>query len=87
MWVPASDSCVTVTLNIDTAVTATTRSWNMRVTQYECGNLMAPEEECLQYHTATTGFKANMLREGGRWQNKEPYIDKILDTQISDKKC
>ena len=87
MWVPASDSCVTVTLNIDTASTTTTRSWNMRVTQYECGNLMAPEEECLQYHTATTGFKANMLREGGRWQNKEPYIDKILDTQISDKKC
>ena len=59
MWVPASDSCVTVTLDIDTATTTTTRKWDIRVTQYECGNLMAPEENCLQYHTATTGFKAN----------------------------
>ena len=57
MWVPASDSCVTLTLDIDTTATATTRSWNVKVTQYECGNLMAPEESCLQYHTATAGYK------------------------------
>ena len=55
MWVPASDSCVTLTLDIDTDSTSTTRSWNIRVTQYECGNPMAPEGNCLQYHTATTG--------------------------------
>ena len=55
MFVPASDSCVTISLDIDTASTATTRSWNIKVTQFECGNLMAPEENCLQYHTATTG--------------------------------
>merc|ERR1712183_1229699 len=55
MWVPASDSCATITLDIDTATTSTTRSWNIRVTQYECGNLMAPEQSCLQYHTAQTG--------------------------------
>ena len=57
MWVPASDSCVTLTLDIDTATTTTTRKWNIKVTQYECGNLMAPEESCLQYHTATAGYK------------------------------
>ena len=34
-----------------------TRSWNIRVSQYECGNLRAPEENCLQYHTAQTGLK------------------------------
>merc|ERR1712079_114221 len=57
MYVPASDSCVTITLDIDTA-TSTTRNWQIKVTQYECGNLRAPEEDCLQYHTATTGVIA-----------------------------
>ena len=61
MWVPACPTCVTINIDIDTASTATTRSWNIKVTQYECGNLMAPEENCLQYHTATTGLKANMV--------------------------
>ena len=55
MWVPACPSCVTINLDIDTATTSTTRSWNIKVTQYECGNLRAPEEDCLQYHTAQTG--------------------------------
>ena len=54
MYVPASDSCVTITLDLDTG-TSTTRNWQIKVTQYECGNLRAPEEDCLQYHTATTG--------------------------------
>merc|ERR1719361_251968 len=55
MWVPACPSCVTITLDIDTLTTSPTRSWNIKVTQYECGNLRAPEDNCLQYHTATTG--------------------------------
>ena len=54
MFVPACPSCVTITLDIDTG-TSTTRNWQIKVTQYECGNQMAPEEECLQYHTADTG--------------------------------
>ena len=61
MWVPAVDSCVTLNIDIDTASTATTRSWTISVTQYECGNLMAPEENCLQYHTATTGLTENRV--------------------------
>ena len=60
MWVPASDSCVTITLDIDTASSAISRTWNIRVTQYDCGNLRAPEQNCLQYHTASTGNKTNM---------------------------
>ena len=55
MFVPACPSCVTLTIDIDTATTATTRSWSIRVTQYECGDLNAPEENCLQYLTAQTG--------------------------------
>ena len=59
MWVPASDDCVTINIDVDTATSGTTRSWNIKVSQFECGNLRAPEENCLQYHTATSGFKAN----------------------------
>ena len=58
MWVPACPTCVTINIDIDTATTATTRFWNIRVTQYECGanNLNIPEENCLQYHTARSGL-------------------------------
>ena len=54
MFVPACPSCVTITLDIDTGTSAT-RNWQIKVTQYECGNQMAPREECLQYHTSLTG--------------------------------
>ena len=55
MWVPASDQCNQINIDIDTGSTATTRKWQIKVTQYECGNLMAPEQDCLQYHTSATG--------------------------------
>ena len=55
MWVPASDSCNQIHIDIDTGTTSTTRKWQIKVTQYECGNLMMPEQNCLQYHTASTG--------------------------------
>jgi len=55
MWVPASDSCNAINIDIDTGSTTTTRKWQIKVTQYECGNLMMPEQDCLQYHTASTG--------------------------------
>jgi len=69
MWVPASDSCTTINIDIDTATTSTTRSWTIRVTQYECGNLMAPEENCLQYHTATTGTIASFNYDTSKTSN------------------
>jgi len=55
MFVPASDACNTINIDIDTGTTTTTRKWQIKVTQYECGNQMAPELDCLQYFTAQTG--------------------------------
>ena len=49
------NKCNQINIDIDTGSTSTTRKWQIKVTQYECGNLMAPENNCLQYHTATTG--------------------------------
>jgi len=59
MWVPASDSCNQIHIDIDTGSTTTTRKWQIKVTQYECGNMMAPEQDCLQYHTASEGTIAS----------------------------
>merc|ERR1711990_1316774 len=59
MWVPASDSCNQINIDIDTGTTSTTRKWQIKVTQYECGNMMMPEQDCLQYHTASTGTIAS----------------------------
>jgi len=59
MFIPASDSCNTIDINVDTGVSTTTRKWNIRVTQYECGNLMAPEQDCLQYMSAQKGTIQN----------------------------
>ena len=56
MWVPASDSCNQIHIDIDTGSTTTTRKWQIKVTQYECNNLMMPKLDCLQYHTAQTGI-------------------------------
>ena len=57
MFITASDQCNQINIDIDTGSTSTTRKWQIKVTQYECGNMMAPEQDCLQYHTASTGNK------------------------------
>merc|ERR1711997_841975 len=59
MFVPASVACNQINIDIDTGTTSTTRKWQTKVTQYECGNLMAPEQDCLQYHTASSGTIAS----------------------------
>jgi len=59
MFVPASDSCNVIDINVDTGTTTTTRKWQIKVTQYECGNLNAPEQDCLQYLTAQIGTIAS----------------------------
>merc|ERR1711936_726184 len=59
MFIPVSSQCNQINIDIDTGTTTTTRKWQIKVTQYECGNLMAPEQDCLQYHTATTGTIAS----------------------------
>jgi len=55
MFIPASDSCNTINIDVDTGTTTTTRSWQIKVTQFECGNMMAPDQDCLQWHTSQTG--------------------------------
>merc|ERR1719216_142797 len=59
MFVPASTQCNQINIDIDTLTTTTTRKWQIKVTQYECGNMMSPEQDCLQYHTASTGTIAS----------------------------
>merc|ERR1712079_578627 len=59
MFVPASTQCNQINIDIDTGTTTTTRKWQIKVTQYECGNLMAPDQDCLQYHTASSGTIAS----------------------------
>ena len=40
MWVPASDSCNQINIDIDTGSTSsTTRRWQIKVTQYKCGHI------------------------------------------------
>jgi len=59
MYVPASSQCNEVKIDIDTGSTTTTRKWQIKITQYACGNLMAPEQDCLQYHTEASGTIAS----------------------------
>ena len=53
--------CNELKIDIDTGSTTTTRKWQIKITQYECGNLMAPEQDCLQYHTASTGDQHGII--------------------------
>jgi len=55
MIIDASDSCHKVNFNIG-ALTTTTRKWDIRITQYACGDYdSAGPPNCLQYYTATAG--------------------------------
>merc|ERR1712117_52413 len=74
MWVPASDMCNTINIDIDTGTTTTTRKWQIKVTQYECGNMMMPVNNCLQYHTAMTGTIATF-----NWDISATAVE---DTQV-----
>lgn len=57
MWVPASDSCNQINIDVDTGNSGITRSWQIKVTQFECHDLMMPQQDCLQWHTADSGIK------------------------------
>ena len=52
--------CNDLKIDIDTGSTTTTRKWQIKITQYECGNLMAPQQDCLQYHTAASGIRTQI---------------------------
>jgi len=45
----------TATIGFTFMALAATRSWEIKVTQLECGNPMSPPDGCLQYHTGSSG--------------------------------
>ena len=47
MFVPASDECNTILINMDTGSTSTTRKWQIKTPQYTCESEMAPVQSCL----------------------------------------
>jgi hypothetical protein len=53
MIVDASDACSVASFNI--GGTTTPREWDIKVTQYACGDLQGGPEGCLQYFTGTSG--------------------------------
>ena len=61
MFVPMSDQCITINIDIDTTLSTNVvaRKWTMKIIQYEAGNQMAPDGNCLQYLTLDYGTIAN----------------------------
>jgi len=54
MFIDASDSCNDIKIDIDTGV-SNTRAWQIKVTQYTCSSQNIPVQNCLQWHTGTSG--------------------------------
>ena len=74
IYVPASDACNTINIDIDTGTTSTTRKWQIKTTQYECSNMRAPELDCLQYFTASSGTIATF--------NWDTSASTVADSQV-----
>ena len=70
--------CNEVKIDIDTGSTTTTRKWQIKITQYACGNLMAPEQDCLQYHTEASGRNPQPFRVSFSDQNSNKDDKKKL---------
>merc|ERR1739844_101049 len=49
------DSGVTATLAFTFSGTSTERTWEIKVSQIECGSRSMPQDGCLQWHTGTSG--------------------------------
>ena len=45
----------TATIGFTFQALAATRSWEIKVTQLECGSPMRPPDGCLQWHTGSAG--------------------------------
>lgn len=88
MFLPASDSCNELKFDIDTGSTVT-RTWQIKVTQFECGSPMAPEQDCLQWHTAQTGafftfnWDTSVTVTGNQRHLSDQYYDVCFRQQSS----
>merc|ERR1719295_853301 len=78
MFVPASNQCNQINIDIDTGSTSTTRLWQIKVTQYECGHQMAPEQDCLQYLTASSGTVASF-----NWDTSSSTVTQATQFHLS----
>jgi len=58
MWLPASDLCHQININVDTSNTGTNRNWDIKVTQYECDECVN-SQDCLQWHESPNGRVAS----------------------------
>ncbi|XP_023347917.1 uncharacterized protein LOC111716666 [Eurytemora carolleeae] len=59
MYLDSSSACNILSFNIDRATTVT-RSWRVKVTQYDCGSdVPGIVEDCLQYFTGLSGTIRN----------------------------
>ena len=54
VYVDASSTCHLAAFDISSG-SSTSRNWDIKVTQYECGARDAGDDGCLQYHTGTSG--------------------------------
>ena len=54
MILDASDQCNTALFTLG-GTGSTSRSWEIKVTQYECGDENGGPDGCLQYFTGNTG--------------------------------
>jgi len=52
-------------LTITLGTTTTTRTWKIKVSQIECGSVMAPPSGCTQYYTGTGGTIESFNFNGG----------------------
>lgn len=62
IYLAASSSCHTLDTVISSSDTATSRQWNIKVSQIECTSPMLPPGGCLQYFTGTEGYLYNFGR-------------------------
>lgn len=58
MIVDASESCNVASFTLSSA-SSTTRQWDIKVSQYKCGDTMGGPDGCLQYFTGITGTLAS----------------------------
>jgi hypothetical protein len=63
MYIDASSTCAKATF--DFGSTTTTRQYDIKLTQYSCGDEMGGPSDCLQYFTATTGTVSSFNFKSG----------------------
>jgi len=64
IYVPATDSCNTLSSFFGTATTTTTSAFTIKITQVKCNAKNRAPENCLQYYTASAGTFSTFNYDG-----------------------